>query len=261
MVPGNSQYSLLTGASRAVFFVPRQGWTVYHSQHSFTAAFLWPPPILPPVTASSLTFPLEQNSLKEFDTLVASNFSLCATYWLHFYATVTPITPLKPALSWSPVTTSLGPTIMCEPSTNLNHRKHLTQLIIPYFPETFFFLASRLPQHLIFFLTHVHLLPIFLPGYSSSSCLLHIRVLGCFLSLSTHYPGDVIQAHSFHYYPYANNSQMSQAQASGIKLQIWYLGSLFDISWISNSHLNLNKFKLKLLIFLSYLLLQFYLHE
>lgn len=134
--------------------------------------------------------------------------------------TVTPITTLKLALSWSPVTTSLGPTVRCEPSTNLNHRKHLTQLIIPYFPETFFFLASRLPQRLIFFLTHVRLLPIFLPGYSSSSCLLHIRALGCCLSLSTRYPGDVIQAHSFQYYPYANNSQMSQAQASGIKLQI-----------------------------------------
>jgi len=53
---------------------------------SLPATYLCPPP--PPATASSLAFPLEQNS--ELGTLIVSNFSLP-----YFYSASMPITPRK----------------------------------------------------------------------------------------------------------------------------------------------------------------------
>lgn len=128
MAPGNCLYSLSTGVSRAVFFVPWQEWTVYNSQH-FTPSSI---SLTSPASLSSycliFTFPLQQNSLKLWKSWTHS--SAISLFLLYHEFTFMRLSPpsLHLALSKSSVTTSLGPVVSCQSSTNVNHQQHLTQL-------------------------------------------------------------------------------------------------------------------------------------
>lgn len=69
------------------------------------------------------------------------------------------------------------------------------------------------------------------------------------VSIYTYDLGNVIQAQSFKYCPYANDSKITAvAQDSTIKFQTLICIPYLNILWISNQHINL-KFKTKFLIF------------
>lgn len=204
MTPGNRLATL--SSHRCQQSCPSRGmsslWKLtLHSQQHFSDLSNLPPAI------ASFLFPFRAK-LFELDILVDSSFFLSSLSESTFMR-VSSSYSTETALARPPMAFLLKSVVNCQSSTSLDYGSIYTadHFSSPWNFFFFFFLASRIahclpilwaaPSHSSFLVPPQ--LPDFLPPECRDPCRAPI-------SIYTHYLGDVIQAHSFNYHPYANDS-------------------------------------------------------
>lgn len=216
MTPGNNLYILSSHRASELFSLSLCGDEPFikptlHSQQRFFDLPFFSLQLLPP-----LSFPLEQNSERVRHTrshqCLSSQFFLNPLLW-GFY----PYRSIKTASSRPSTNFLLNPVVNCQSSTNVTIRSIWHSWSFLPSLKHFLHLASRKPHCWFWVIFFSYLLGLsfsfFFAGSSPSPWLLTMRMprilVKLLVSIYTYDLGDVIQAQSFKYYPYANDSKIT----------------------------------------------------